>query len=65
MGIAKENVPKIFDKFYRVPAKAHNVKGYGLGLFYVRSIIEKHNGWYNVKSKFGEGSVFKIALPNE
>lgn len=65
IGISKEDLPKIFDKFYRVPATGHIIKGYGLGLFYVRSIIEKHKGLYSVQSKSGEGSIFKISLPNE
>ena len=44
-GIAKGNASKIFDKFYRVPSgNRHDVKGYGIGLYYTRKIIEKHGG---------------------
>ena len=63
IGIKNDDLGKIFEKFYRVPVKIHNIRGYGLGLFYVKSIIEKHKGWYTVQSRPGEGSVFKIALP--
>lgn len=64
VGISKENQKFIFDKFYRVPTgDVHDVKGFGLGLFYVRSIIEKHGGKVTLKSTFGEGTVFSIYLP--
>ena len=61
MGIPLASLPKIFDRFYRVSTgNIHNVKGYGLGLHYVKTIVEKHGGKISVKSKEGIGTEFII-----
>ena len=63
IGIPEKSVPYIFDKFYRVPhGNRHDIRGYGIGLYYVKSILEKMGWSISVKTKEGEGSVFIITM---
>ena len=63
IGISKEYLPKIFDNLFRVPTgDVHNVKGFGLGLSYVKAISDAHGWKINVESQEGKGTVFELTL---
>ena len=64
IGMTKDDTSRIFEKFYRVSTgNVHDVKGFGLGLSYVKAIVDAHKGKVRVQSSLGEGSTFMIFLP--
>ncbi len=65
-GIAKAHLSQIFDMFYRVPeGNLHEVKGFGLGLAYVRQVAHQHGGQVSVSSDLGKGSTFVVNIPKK
>jgi two-component system, OmpR family, phosphate regulon sensor histidine kinase PhoR len=64
LGIAKDQQKEIFEKFYRISTgNVHDVKGFGLGLHYVKTIVDAHNGKIKLNSKIAEGSQFELFFP--
>jgi two-component system phosphate regulon sensor histidine kinase PhoR len=65
-GIPKSQKDKVFDQFYRISTgNTHNVKGFGIGLYYTRNIIQKHGGSISIVYDKNNNTVFRIILPYE
>ena len=64
IGISGENLGKVFDKYYRVPTgNLHDVKGFGIGLSYVKLIVEAHRGSVSIRSQVGKGTTAELKFP--
>jgi len=64
IGIKKEDIPKLFKKYFRASSgNVHNVKGYGLGLHYVKQIVKLHRGRISIESSVGEGTTMVVTIP--
>ena len=66
LGLSKEAQKMVFTRFYRVShGNLHNIKGFGLGLSYVKSIVEAHNGSINLRSKLNKGTSIEMFFPKK
>jgi len=63
-GIPEKYQAKIFDRFFRIPESGTSVHGSGLGLFICKQIVQAHNGSIELISRVGEGTLFRIFLPD-